>query len=44
MYYGNMDFISLKGSWEYFASSDVIFILSRNDDEMIVKISKKQIW
>ena len=40
--YGNMDFISLKGSWEYFASSDVIFILARNDDEMIVKISKNK--
>ena len=39
---GNMDFISLKGSWEYFASSDVIFILARNDDEMIVKISKNK--
>ena len=37
-----MDFISLKGSWEYFASSDVIFILARNDDEMIVKISKNK--
>ena len=40
--YGNMDFISLKGSGEYFASSDVIFILSKQDDEMIVKISKNK--
>ncbi len=39
---GNTDFISLKGSWEYFASSDVIFILQRLDDEMIVKISKNK--
>lgn len=38
----NTDFISLKGSWEYFASSDVIFILQRCDDEMIVKISKNK--
>ena len=40
--YGNMDFISLKWSGEYFASSDVIFILSKQDDEMIVKISKNK--
>lgn len=39
---GNTDFISLKGSWEYFASSDVIFILQRCDDEMIIKISKNK--
>ena len=39
---GNMDFISLKGSWEYFASSDVIFVLQRCDDEIIVKISKNK--
>ena len=39
---GNTDFISLKGSWEYFASSDVIFILMKNDDEMIVKIAKNK--
>lgn len=40
--YGNMDFISLKWSGEYFASSDVIFILSKQDNEMIVKISKNK--
>ena len=38
----NTDFISLKGSWEYYASSDVIFILMRNGDEMIVKIAKNK--
>ena len=41
---GNTDFISLKWSWEYFASSDVIFILMRCDDEMIVKIAKNKYW
>lgn len=40
----NLDFISLKWSWEYFASSDVIFILQRVDDEMIVKIAKNKYW
>lgn len=39
---GNTDFISLKWSWEYFASSDVIFILMRDDDEVIVKIAKNK--
>lgn len=42
VFYGNTDFISLKWSWEYYASSDVIFILARNDNEMIVKISKNK--
>jgi hypothetical protein len=32
----------LKWSGEYFASSDVIFILMRNDDEVIVKIAKNK--
>ena len=41
---GNTDFISLKWSWEYFASSDVIFILMRCDDEMIVRIAKNKYW
>lgn len=41
---GNTDFISLKWSWEYFASSDVIFILMRNDDEINVKIAKNKYW
>lgn len=41
---GNTDFVSLKWSWEYFASSDVIFILMRSDDEMIVKIAKNKYW
>lgn len=41
---GNTDFISLKWSGEYFASSDVIFILMRCDDEMIVKIAKNKYW
>ena len=43
VYYGNTDFISLKWSGEYFASSDVIFILSRNDNnDFVVKISKNK--
>jgi len=41
---GNTDFISLKWSWEYYASSDVIFLLQRLDDEMIVKIIKNKYW
>jgi len=29
----NIDFISLKGSWEYYASSDVVFLLYKIDPE-----------
>jgi hypothetical protein len=42
---GNLDFVSLKWSWEYFASSDVIFILAKwEPNEMILKISKNKFW
>jgi len=42
----NTDFVSLKWSWEYFASSDVIFILRKwdGDNEIEVKIQKNKFW
>lgn len=42
---GNWDFISLKWSWEYFASSDVIFVLRKWEPwQMELKISKNKFW
>jgi hypothetical protein len=42
----NLDFVALKGSWEYFASSDVIMLLRRWVEmwEMIVRIVKNKFW
>lgn len=38
------DFVPLKWAWEYFASSDVIFILQRDEKDFIVKIAKNKFW
>lgn len=41
----SMDFVSLKWSWEYFASSDVIFILFKwEPGEMWLKVAKNKFW
>lgn len=42
----NLDFVALKGSWEYFASSDVIILLRKWIEmwEMIVRIVKNKFW
>ena len=37
--------LCLKGSWEYFASSDVIFVLRKWEPwQMELKISKNKFW
>lgn len=41
---GKMDFVSLKWAWEFFASSDVIFILRRDDEWIVLKIQKNKYW
>lgn len=38
------DITLLKWGWEYYASSDVIFILNKEDDRMKVKIEKNKFW
>ena len=38
------DLTMLKWGWEYYASSDVIFILSKDEDWMKVKIEKNKFW
>lgn len=38
------DFLSLKWAWELFASSDVIMLLRREDDNLIMKIKKNKYW
>ena len=41
----NLDFISLKWAWEFFASSDVIFVLYRLWDwELWMRIAKNKYW
>jgi len=42
----NLDFVSLKGAWEFYASSDVIFILRKLSDNksMQLKIVKNKYW
>lgn len=42
----NLDFVALKGSWEYFASSDVIILLRRWVEpwEMLVRLVKNKFW
>ena len=37
---GNSSFVTLKGAWEFTASSDVILLLNMMDWEMIVTVSK----
>ena len=42
----NRDFVSMKWSWEYYASSDVIFVLRKWDEpnEIELKIQKNKFW
>lgn len=41
----NLDFIALKGSWEYVASSDVIMLLRKWElGEMIIRLVKNKFW
>jgi len=40
----NAEFVKLKGAGELFASSDVILILYRVDDELFLKVEKNKYW
>ncbi len=41
------DIVSLKGAWEYYSASDVIFVLTRsefNDWSLVISIQKNKLW
>lgn len=41
---GDTSFVTLKWSWEYYASSDVVAILYRSDDNLCLKLAKNKFW
>lgn len=40
----NLDIVSLKWAWEYYAWSDVIMVLAREDWETKLQINKNKLW